>query len=138
VKTLLRVAAGGSPTSSFPAALNVTTLIDGGGERTVLENIGLAVGTLPPPTTGSAPPTPVKANIDLDHDSTNERFVAISRRMANVTAGRLRVRSQPTMAASTIDYLSRGDSVRVMGTTGSWSLIDHNGKVGFVGSGYIT
>jgi len=137
VKAFLRAAAGGSPTASFPVALNVPDLLDGSSERSVLEDIGLATGTPPAPALGSVVLPPVDANIDLNRDSTNERFIMIGRRLANVTAYRLRVRSRPSMSSTTIYFLKRGDAVRVMGTTGAWSLIDHNGKVGFVGSRYI-
>ena len=138
VRNFLRTAAGGAPPASFPAVLNVTSLIDGADELTVLQDIGLAPGMPASPASSTSAPTPSRANIDLDRDSTNERFVTIGRRTASVTASLLNIRARPSLGASIIGRLAQGTDVRVMGHMGSWSLIDAGGRVGFVSTSYLT
>ncbi len=138
VRTFLRTAAGGVATGSFPAVLNVTSLIDGADELSILRDVGLAPGTPASSGSSSSGTAPDRANIDLNRDSTNERFVTISRRTASVTASGLYIRPRPAQSATDIGKLVLGDVVRVMGFQGNWSLIDAGGRVGFVGTFYLT
>lgn len=135
VHSFLRAAAGGVATSNFPPGTQAATLLDGPDESLILEHIGLSVGSTPVATT--AAPVHVNANIDLDSDSSNEHFIAIERREATVNASALRVHTHPRLNGPVIGLVHRGDNVRVMGSQGNWSLIDFNGKTGFIATRYL-
>lgn len=132
VADLLRAAAGGARTTTFPAALGVPTLLDGASELQLLEDLGLAPGT---PSAGGVLDD---ANADLDDSGMNERFIALRPREATVTAFALNVRSRPRMDDNVIGWLHRGDVVRVMGETHGWSAIDFNGTMAFVYHRFIS
>lgn len=137
VRNFLRSAAGGAATSAFPAGLGVGALLDGADELQVLQDIGLAPGAAATPSGSTAAP-PDRANVDLDRDSTNERFVTIARREAAVTAVALNIRARPALSARVLGIVTLGTVVRVMGFSGTWSLIDANGRVGFVSTFHLT
>lgn len=132
VADLLRAAAGGARTTTFPAALGVPALLDGASELQLLEDLGLAPGT---PSAGGVLDD---ANADLDDSGMNERFIALRPREATVTAFALNVRSRPRMDDNVIGWLHRGDVVRVMGETHGWSAIDFNGTMAFVYHRFIS
>lgn len=137
VRTFLRTAAGGATTTTFPAALGVSSLISAAEELRVLEDIGLAPSSGPP--SGGGGTTVVDGNVDSTDDGRNDTFVTVSPYEATVTASRLNVRDRASTGSRVIDTVSSGDTVQVMGRTPSgWSLIDHNGTRGFVYSRYIT
>lgn len=131
VRDFLRAAAGGSAARSFPAALDVTTLLPNGAEN-VLDRIGLTDKT--PPTTGT-----VSGNVDTDGDGKNDTRIATEPHKATVDTENLMVREKPSSAAKDIGKLAKNASVRVAGTTreGTWSMIDFNGKAGFVATKYL-
>ncbi len=137
VRDFLRDAAGGKPTSTFPAALGVGPLIAPTGELSVLENIGLAP-TSKPVSSGKSTVT-VDGNVDANNNGKNETFIAVSPREATVNAPVLNVRKMASTASAVVDSVKKGDVVRVMGETESgWSFIDNAGKTGFVYSKYLT
>ncbi len=129
VRNLLRSAAGGVSTITFPAALGVPALLDGASELGVLRDIGLAPGA--PPPVGS-PPVPDDANADLNKDKTNETFISVSPRETIIAGLTRSVRKKPGFLAMPIGSLKAGDVARVVGMTAGWTAIDFNGKIGFV------
>lgn len=134
VRTFLRAAAGGKTTSTFPAALGVGPILAPTGELEILEHIGLAPTSAP--TGGSST---VDGNVDANGDNSNETFVPVSPFEAKVTASVLNVRKSASGGSKIIDTVTKGTVLRVMGTTTSgWSLIDHQGKIGFVHSNHIS
>jgi hypothetical protein len=139
VRDLLRAAAGGAKTTTFPAALNVPTLLAPVSELGVLEDIGLAPSSSPPPMPGSGGVTTVDGNVDANGDGKNETFIEVAPHQATVTADVLNVRAKPGMSGAIIDTVKKGDIVQVMGATqdGTWSLVDHGGKHGFMATRYL-
>jgi len=131
VRDFLRAAAGGSAARSFPAPLDVKTLLPNGAEN-VLERIGLTDKT--PPTTGTVP-----GNVDTDGDGKNDTRIATEPHKAIVDTDNLMVRDKPSSAAKDIGKLAKKTIIRVAGTTreGTWSMIDFNGKAGFVATKYL-
>ena len=137
VRDFLRDAAGGKPTSTFPAVLGVGPLIAPTGELSVLENIGLSP-TSAPIASGSGS-TIVDGNVDANNNGKNESYIAVSPHEATVNTTALNVRKMATTGSAVVDVLKKGDVVRVMGKTESdWSFIDNGGKTGFVSSKYLT
>jgi uncharacterized protein YgiM (DUF1202 family) len=137
VHDFLRAAAGGKKTATFPAALGVGPLIAPTGELSVLENIGLAPTSAPPPSSGGG--STVDGNVDADHDNKNETYIAVSPHEVTVTATTLNVRSRPNTGSAVVDTVGTGTVLRVMGETqDGWSFVDHQGKTGFVSSKYVT
>ncbi len=134
VRGFLRAAAGGKTTSTFPAALGVGPILAPTGELEILEHIGLAPTSAP-----SGGGSTVDGNVDANANDTNETFVPVSPFEARVTASVLNVRKSASGEAKIVDTVTRGMVLRVMGTTTTgWSLIDHQGKIGFVHSRHIT
>lgn len=134
VRTFLRAAAGGRTTSTFPAALGAGPILSPTGELEILEHIGLAPTSAP-----SGGGSTVDGNVDANADNRNETFVPVSPFEANVTAWVLNVRQAASGGARVIATVTQGTVLRVMGTTTTgWSLIDHQGKIGFVRSSYLT
>lgn len=131
VRDFLRAAAGGASARSFPAVLGVDTLLPNGAGH-VLERIGLT-DKVPPPT-GT-----IGGNVDTDGNGMNETRIATNPHRALVDTDNLMVRATATSAAKDIGKLAKGTIVRVAGTTrnGTWSMIDFNGKVGFVATRYL-
>ena len=57
----------------------------------------------------------------------------------NISSGYLNVRSGPSSSYSKIDFLSKGQNVMVISTSGNWSFILYNGnKTGYVSSYYLS
>jgi hypothetical protein len=137
VRDALRAAAGGAKTTTFPAALNVPTLVAPISELGVLEDIGLAPSSPSPPGSGGV--TTVDGNVDANSDGKNETFVEVAPHQATVDADVLNVRAKPGMSGAIIDTVKKGDIVQVMGATqnGTWSLVDHGGKHGFMATRYL-
>jgi hypothetical protein len=136
VRNFLRAAAGGATTSSFPAPLGLGALLDGASELQILRDIGLAPAAAP--VVGAPPPATVDGNLDVNQNNTNESHVQVEPHEATVNVNQLNVRSGPNATASVIDTVNTGDVVRVMGASGTWSLIDHAGRIGFVATRYLT
>lgn len=138
VKNLLRAAAGGVKTSTFPAGLDVPRLAKPVSELSILEDIGLAPSSTPTPSSGSSTVT-VDGNVDANNDAKNESFVQVSPHEATVKADVLNVRASPSMSAKIVDTVKKRDKVQVMGTTlnGTWSLVDHGGTSGYMGTHYL-
>ena len=135
VRNFLRAAAGGATTTSFPAALGVPALLDGASELQILRDIGLAPAAAPP--TGAPPPATVDGNVDLDHNKKNETYVEVEPHEATVTAKAARVHRSPSTTSPAITLVKAGDVLRVMGTSDSWSFIDHHGHTGFIQSSHL-
>ncbi|MBA3460900.1 MAG: SH3 domain-containing protein [Deltaproteobacteria bacterium] len=132
VREFLIKAAGGTASRAFPAALNVGTLFPNG-EGLILERIGLS---------DKAPPAPgvtIDGNADLNHDGKNESHIDVNPHKAKVTAHVLNVRERATTSSHVIGTLKKDAAVRVAGSTrnGHWSMIDFDGKVGFVSTHYL-
>jgi hypothetical protein len=137
VRDFLRAAAGGKATATFPAGLGVGPLIAPTGELSVLENIGLAPTSAPPPSSGSST-TVVDGNVDANHNGKNETYIAVSPHEATVNTPVLNVRKMASTSSAVVDTVKAGDVVRVMGKTETdWSFIDNAGKTGFVYSKYL-
>lgn len=130
VTTLLTNAAGGARTTKFPVALNITPLLDGASELTILRDIGLAPGASTPK--GSAP-KPDDANLNIDKDKTNETFVSVKPRSITLDFP-VDVRTKPDFEKNSkiISKLVKGDDINVVGTTSGWTVIDVNGTTGFI------
>ncbi len=140
-RSLLRAAAGGKSTSSFPGALNVPTLIKPESELSILENIGLSPSSAAPSGGGGSSDEHVKANVDANNNTWNETFVRFTPYEATVNVKTvLNVRAKPTTHSTVIDTVTNGTKVRMMGLTTDrkWALIDHGGKVGFLFTKYLT
>jgi hypothetical protein len=120
VKTFLVGAAGGSTTTSFPAALGVPALLDGASELEILRNVGLAPGAQPD-----------NANVDVDQDKTNETFVAVDPHQVTIVAPK-DARAKPDATAPVLAGLTPGMTVQVVGASGTWTVVDVGGKIGFV------
>ena len=136
VRDFLRAAAGGTTTSTFPAGLNAATILAPTGELQILEYLGLAPTSAPPPVGGV---TTVDGNVDANHNNKNETFIEVSPREATVNVNVLNVRKRATTSSSIVDTVKIGAIVRVMGETATgWAFIDHGGKTGFVKATYIT
>lgn len=132
---LLRAAAGGAKTTTFPAALGVPALLAPIGELSILESIGLA----PSSASGSGGSSAIDGNVDANGNGKNETYVEVSPHEATVTASVLNVRSGPSMSSKIIDTVTKGAVVRVMGAIegGAWSFVDHGGKTGFLATKYL-
>lgn len=117
---------------AFPAALNVNTLFPNG-EGKVLERIGLSAKA-PPPASGT-----IDGNVDLDHDGKNETHIEPNAHKAMVKVDNLMVRETATSEAKELGKLKKDTIIRVAGSTrnGTWSMIDFEGKVGFVKTMYL-
>lgn len=134
VRTFLRAAAGGKTTSTFPAVLGVGPILAPTGELEILEHIGLAPTSVP-----SGGGSTVDGNVDANADNSNETFVPVAPFEAKVTPPELNVRKSASAGSKIIDVVRKGQVLRVMGTTTTgWSLIDHQGKIGFVHSSQIS
>ena len=125
-------AAGGPASRAFPAALNVATLFPNG-EGRILERVGLS---------DKAPPAPggtIDGNADLNHDGKNESHIDANAHKAKVTADVLNVRERANTSSHVMGTLKKDAVVRVAGSTqhGHWSMIDFDGKVGFVSTQYL-
>jgi hypothetical protein len=132
VRDFLRAAAGGATTTTFPAVLDVDTILPNGTPK-ILEAIGLSPKS--PPAAGAT----IDGNVDADHDGTNETHVVTDPHKAEVTVAALVVRDMPTSSGKDLGTIVKPLIVRVMGTTraGAWSLIDFNGATGFVATRYL-
>jgi hypothetical protein len=136
VRNFLRAAAGGTTTSTFPAALDAAKILAPTSELEILGYIGLAPKSAPPAVGGV---TKVDGNVDANHNNKNETFIEVSPREATVNVAVLNVRRMASTASAIIDTVKSGDTVRVMGETpDGWAFIDHGGKTGFVKATYIT
>lgn len=135
VRDVLRAAAGGAKTTTFPAARAISTILDTAGEDQILDDIGL--GPTAPTISGTS--ITVDANVDTNADGKKDSFVKVKPHEAKVTASVLNVREKPSMSATIIDTLKKDDIVLVMGRIidNSWSLIDHGGKIGYLFSKYL-
>lgn len=135
VRDFLRAAAGGTKTTTFPAALGVPALLDPVNELDILEGIGLAPSSVPGPGGSGS----VDGNVDANGDNKNETYIQVSPRETTVTASQLNVRDKPGMSGKIVDTLNKGDPVRVMGETmdHQWSFVDHGGKTGFMATRYL-
>ncbi len=135
----LRTAAGGSATQAFPAALGLPGLMSASDEYEVLTNIGLAPGmSAASGASQSSQGLQHQANLDLNHNGLNERFAVIQRESLEVLTSRLNIRARPALDAPILGVLGMGAVVRVMGKIGNWSLIDADGRVGFVRTAYLS
>jgi hypothetical protein len=132
VKDMLIKAAGGVKTTKFPAALNVKSLLDGASELSILQNIGLAPGSVQT----SGPPVLNDANLDTDNDQKNDILVDVDAHRATLKFPVV-VQSHPnfTPQSKVIAKLAKGDVVNVVGTTNGWTVIDLKTKVGYVLNG---
>ncbi len=128
VRTFLRKAAGGKTTSTFPGGQNVPTLLQGEDELDVLRNIGLAPASAP--SKGEKVPGNVNAN--NDKADFNETLVEVAPQEREVAAATANVYKQPNSKKGVLATVAAGAKLRVMGTTGKYSFIDHNGKRGFI------
>ncbi len=138
VRAFLRAAAGGAQTSSFPAGLGVGPILAPTGELEILEAIGLAPTSPPPPPSSGGGTVTVDGNVDTNSDKKNETYIPVSPHEATVDAAVLNVRRQPNASAPIRATVTKGTVVRVMGETATgWSLVDHQGKIGFVSSKYL-
>ena len=55
------------------------------------------------------------------------------------TAGRnLNLRSGPSVNSAVIGSIPNGTTVTVYSTNNGWSVVDYNGKIGYVNNGYLT
>ena len=74
-----------------------------------------------------------KANVDLDKDNKNETFVSVSPRQFVLTTYAY-VRSQPNRltGSKVLAQLNTGATIKIVGETSGWTMIDLNGKVGFI------
>jgi hypothetical protein len=134
VKKFLGDAAGNARSTSFPAALGIPALLDGASEIGILDDIGLAPGSTTPSASMVGDD---KANVDLDKDDKNETFVVVSPRQILLDTYAY-VRSQPNRLAGSrvLTQLTTGSKIKVVGETGAWTMIDYNGKVGFINKKY--
>jgi uncharacterized protein YgiM (DUF1202 family) len=132
VRKFLRAAAGGDSSRAFPAGLNVDTLYPNGAAQ-VLEKIGLSDKAPPPPGTA------IDGNADLNSDGTNESHIDVRPHRAQVKAEELNVREKATTESKILGTLKKDEIIRVAGSTrhGKWSMIDFEGKVGFVSTHYL-
>ncbi len=130
VKKFLGDAAGNVRSTSFPAALGLRALLDGASEIGILNSINLAPGSTTPSASMVGDD---KANVDLDKDDTNETFVTVSPRQILLDTF-VYVRSRPNRDAGSkmLDKLNAGQKIKVVGETGAWTMIDYNGRVGFI------
>ncbi len=132
VRDFLRHAAGGAASRSFPVGLDVNGILPNGAPR-VLQAIGLSAKS-PPPTSGT-----VDGNVDLDGDGKNETLITVAPHQMTVGTDNLMVRASATSSAPELGKLAQGTVVRVAGSTrnGTWSMIDFNGRAGFVSTQYL-
>lgn len=132
VRKFLRAAAGGDASRAFPGGLNVGTLYPNG-EARVLEKIGLSDKAPPPPGTA------VDGNADLNADGMNESHIDVNPHRGQVKAEELNVREKATTDSKVLGTLKKDTIVRIAGSTrhGKWSMIDYEGKVGFVSTHYL-
>ena len=108
-------------------------------EYEVLTNIGLAPGmSAASGASQSSQGLQHQANLDLNHNGLNERFAVIQRESLEVLTSRLNIRARPALDAPILGVLEMGAVVRVMGKIGNWSLIDADGRVGFVRTAYLS
>ncbi|HEV7557116.1 MAG TPA: SH3 domain-containing protein, partial [Kofleriaceae bacterium] len=137
VRNMLRAAAGGKKTTTFPVALGVPALLAPYPESQILDDIGL--GTSAPVVVAKGPPT-IDGNVDANADGKNETYIDVSPHGASVLAADLPVHSKPSTSAPVIATLHKPDQVQVMGKTedGTWAMIDQGGARGFVISKSIT
>jgi hypothetical protein len=133
VRDFLRAAAGGAKTTTFPAALSISTILDTAGEDQILDDIGLSPTA--PVVSGST--VSVDGNVDTNADGTKDSYVEVTPFEAAVTVSVLNVRAKPNGAIT--DTVKKGDVVRVMGMIhrNSWAMIDHGGNVGYVFTKYL-
>jgi uncharacterized protein YgiM (DUF1202 family) len=61
-----------------------------------------------------------------------------SNKKAYVNASGLNFRTSASLGASVIKVLPRGKELQVLGTSGSWTKIQVDGKIGYVSSNYIS
>lgn len=81
---------------------------------------------------------PPEANVDMDHDAKNESAVQSMSATGKVIAPEVTVREQASSHGKPHPKkLHNGDSVHVMGQTGDWYLIDHEGTRGYTTKRYI-
>jgi hypothetical protein len=81
---------------------------------------------------------PPNATVDMDTDGTNESAVESLSATGRIIAVQLYVRDQPTVQGKNhATKLKKGDEVHVMGQTGDWYLIDHDGARGYSAKRYI-
>jgi hypothetical protein len=135
-RDLLRAAAGGVKTSTFPAALGADALLKPVSELSILESIDLAPSSA---TTSGSGVTTNDGNVDANADGKNETYIEVAPREAQVTATVLNVRARASTSSKVIDTVKLGDIVLVMGVIegGAWTFVDHGGKRGFMASRYL-
>ncbi|TCO80402.1 uncharacterized protein DUF4157 [Plasticicumulans lactativorans] len=105
--------------------------------RTLLTRLGFSLTPAGAAPVGGGPPPPL-ANARVPGSPQNTVFVTPAPRVATVIPTFLNVRSGPSMSFVPMTVLLGGVSVNVAGTTGSWSAIDFNGRLGFVFTSQLT
>jgi hypothetical protein len=123
--------------ATFDPALGVEALLD---KTATLDDIEIAIGLRAPAGGGgggggrAAPP----ANVDLNKNGINDLHVDSMTATGTVTAGRLNVREQPSMAAAIVAGLSAGDNVEILGATQYWYAIRLGGRTRFVFKTFVS
>jgi hypothetical protein len=121
----------GAPTLS--AALRAQ--LGGMSETSLLRALGIPLGptTVAPPVGGGGAGVALpSANAEVTGDATNDVLIEQRVYEATVLPYAANVRRAPHMGGRVIDYLRRGDVVRVVGFTHDWAGIEKNGRLGFV------
>lgn len=127
---LKHLLAGGS---RFPPGLKVGDLLGNKSEDDLLTALGVT----------TAAPGKEKANVNLDGDTKNERYLEPVNLPGTVTASELNVRRRPDGGARVLGELKAGDSVFVLGKTGDWLGIDYDAggahsRVAFVHKDHVS
>jgi hypothetical protein len=122
----------GAGTPTITAALRAE--LNGASESSLLRSLGVSLTptTTVAPVGGGAAVTLPRANADVTGDTSTDVLVEQRPYEATVLPFALNVRRRPTMAGSVIDYVRRGDIVRVVGFTHDWAAIEKDGRLGFV------
>jgi hypothetical protein len=104
-------------------------------ETSLLRALGIPLGptTVAPPVGGGGAGVALpSANAEVTGDATNDVLIEQRVYEATVLPYAANVRRAPHMGGRVIDYLRRGDVVRVVGFTHDWAGIEKNGRLGFV------
>ncbi len=126
--------AGVSGRLTMPAGTSVDGLTGGGSsEDDVLTELGLRAAPAP----GGATTTTNPPNLDTDADGVNDLYVESVTVTGLVTASTLNVRQAPSMSASVLGGLPRGEQIDVFGKVGHWYAIHHGGGVAFVHRSWV-
>jgi hypothetical protein len=116
----------------------VRAQLGGINENKILELLGRLTATTTTPGPGGTTVTLPNANVELTGDVLNDVRVEPQPYVATVTADKLNIRRRPSMGGRVLEVVLLGATLRVMGFTGDWAAVDHNGRLGFVRRTFIT